>query len=540
MSIVRMRKVFRGRVKMKMGKKILDLPSPAEGIFYLIIVIFVAGAYTMFGGPGRGGGQKQQTTDQGKVTPVVATVDGEKITRQLYDTNLQMRLQSMSEPDVTQERYVRSGTLSALIDAIVTRKAIRKEGVKVTGADLTAEKDKQVEQIVSQRFPEKRMLVHFLKKENKTLDQFKRGLREEAFKDPDALRDQVGRDKLQQLIESKVTVSDADLTASYNEVQASHILISSKKLAEKAQEATKAGQPAQPVDGDALAKKKAEDLLAQIKAGADFAKLARENSDDPGSATKGGDLGFFKKGMMVPEFDTAVFSLKPGEVTPTPIKTDFGYHIIKVIAARQSLPKDFDKNKETYRSQALQDKKSKAWAEYQKQLIKDAKTEIVDPELEAYRLLDDGKLAEGAQKLAQAVEMNPKNVVACWELGKLYDEKKDLPNAIKMFELVTATEDGARNPMVHLKLGDLYLAQANKAKALSSYTNATDRASGFTMQNFSVNMQVEQKLKTLGDAAGAAKVTQWLADFRKDQQNNPMGGMGGMGGPMGNFQMPPQ
>jgi len=538
MSIVRMRKVFRGRMKMKVGKKILDLPSPAEGVFYLIILIFVAGAYYTFGGPGKGGGQGQPSADQGKRTPVVAKVNGEKITRQLYDTNLQMRLQGMSEPDITQERYVRSGTLSALIDAIVMRAAIRKEGVKVSGADLNAEKDKQVEQIVSQRFPDKKQLVHFLRKENKTLEQFKRGLREEAFKDPEALRDQVGRDKLQQLIESKVTITDADLAASYNEAQASHILISSKKLAEAAQKAAKPGQPAPAVDGDALAKKKADDLLAQIKAGADFAKLARENSDDPGSASKGGDLGFFKKGMMVPEFDAAVFALKPGEVTQTPVKTDFGYHIIKVIATRQNLPKDFEKNKETYRSQVLQDKKSRAWAEYQKTLTKEAKTEIEDPELEAYRLLDDGKQAEGEAKLAAAVELNPKNVVACWELGKLYDEKKDAANAIKMFELVTATEDGARNPMVHLKLGDLYLAQNDKAKALISYTNASDRASGFTMQNFSVNMQVEEKLKSLGDAKSAAKVTQWLTDFRKEQQNNPMGGMGG--GPMGNFQMPPQ
>lgn len=76
-------------------------------------------------------------------------------------------------------------------------------------------------------------------------------------------------------------------------------------------------------------KKKAEDLLAQIKAGADFAKLAKENSQDPGSAANGGDLGFFGKGKMVPEFEKVAFEIKVGEVSGV-VKTVYGFHIIKV------------------------------------------------------------------------------------------------------------------------------------------------------------------------------------------------------------------
>jgi len=78
-----------------------------------------------------------------------------------------------------------------------------------------------------------------------------------------------------------------------------------------------------------VAKKKAEDLLTQIKAGADFAKLAQENSEDPGSAANGGDLGYFGKGKMVPEFETAVFSLQVGQVSEL-VRTVYGFHIIKV------------------------------------------------------------------------------------------------------------------------------------------------------------------------------------------------------------------
>ncbi len=81
---------------------------------------------------------------------------------------------------------------------------------------------------------------------------------------------------------------------------------------------------------DAAAAKEAADLLAQVRAGADFAKLAKEHSADPGSAEKGGDLGFFAHGRMVPAFDAAAFALqKPGDLSDV-VKTKFGYHILQL------------------------------------------------------------------------------------------------------------------------------------------------------------------------------------------------------------------
>lgn len=74
---------------------------------------------------------------------------------------------------------------------------------------------------------------------------------------------------------------------------------------------------------------KANDLEAKLKAGADFAQLAKDNSTDTVSAQNGGDLDFFSKGKMVPEFDKAVFSMKVGDIS-APVKSQFGWHIIKV------------------------------------------------------------------------------------------------------------------------------------------------------------------------------------------------------------------
>ena len=81
-------------------------------------------------------------------------------------------------------------------------------------------------------------------------------------------------------------------------------------------------------------KAEAEKIIAKLNKGASFSALAKKYSKDPGAAD-GGDLGFFKKGDMVPAFSAAAFALKPGTYTKTPVHTQFGWHVIKVIARRR-------------------------------------------------------------------------------------------------------------------------------------------------------------------------------------------------------------
>lgn len=93
------------------------------------------------------------------------------------------------------------------------------------------------------------------------------------------------------------------------------------------------------------AKAKAEAILAQLKAGADFATLAREMSEDPGTKANGGELGFFGKGTMVAPFEAALDKLqKPGELSGL-VETQFGYHIIKLEARRPAGPRPYDEVK---------------------------------------------------------------------------------------------------------------------------------------------------------------------------------------------------
>jgi peptidyl-prolyl cis-trans isomerase D len=142
-----------------------------------------------------------------------------------------------------------------------------------------------------------------------------------------------------------VPVGDADIKKYYDdniahyrtdsEVRASHILIAVPKDASAADREK--------------AKQKAEALLAQVRAHPDqFAQIAAQNSQDPGSASKGGDLGYFGPGMIAggKAFDDAVFKLKKDEISDL-VQTDFGYHIVKVTDVKPSVTRPFDEVKDS-------------------------------------------------------------------------------------------------------------------------------------------------------------------------------------------------
>jgi len=99
----------------------------------------------------------------------------------------------------------------------------------------------------------------------------------------------------------------------------------------------------------------ANDIIAQLKGGADFAKLAEEKSKDTGSAKNGGDLGYFPHDAMVKPFADAAFAMKPGEISDKPIKTEFGYHVIKVEDKRKSSPPPIAEVKDQIANQLGQD-----------------------------------------------------------------------------------------------------------------------------------------------------------------------------------------
>jgi peptidyl-prolyl cis-trans isomerase C len=135
-------------------------------------------------------------------------------------------------------------------------------------------------------------------------------------------------------------------------------------------------------------KEEADAIIKQLDGGADFQKLANENTSDPSGKTNGGDLGYFGPGQMVPEFDKAAGALEVGAYTKEPVQTQFGWHIIKLEDKRAKQPPAFDAVKENVRSLVIRDK----YFELVKSLRAAAKVEIPDAELK--KAVD---AAEGAE-----------------------------------------------------------------------------------------------------------------------------------------------
>jgi peptidyl-prolyl cis-trans isomerase D len=140
---------------------------------------------------------------------------------------------------------------------------------------------------------------------------------------------------------------------------------------------------------EAAVRKQGEDLLAQIKKGADFAALAKKYSEDPGSKDKGGDLDYFGRGRMVPEFEAAAFSLPPGQVSEL-VKTQYGFHIIKVVDKRAGSTQTIDQVRPQIQQQLA--------AQIADQQITDRARQLAD------RIKDAGDLSEAATEIGANVE----------------------------------------------------------------------------------------------------------------------------------------
>lgn len=150
----------------------------------------------------------------------------------------------------------------------------------------------------------------------------------------------VGNEVLSKLQET-AKPSDEEIEAYYKahpeefeEYKASHILISTTPATAPPDAKTPFKPPT-----EAEARAKAENIIKQLQGGADFAKLAEQYSDDPGSKKQGGDLGYFREGMMVTPFFEAVKALQVGSFSTAPVQTQYGFHIIKLFDKR---PKPLD------------------------------------------------------------------------------------------------------------------------------------------------------------------------------------------------------
>jgi peptidyl-prolyl cis-trans isomerase C len=278
---------------------------------------------------------------------VVARVNGEDVKK----SELEMAIRSLEE-------RARSAVPAEQRDAVYRQVLDRLIGFHLLVQEAKARKvvappwevDSQVEQIKKQ-FPSEDAFKQMLQSRGVTADQLR----------TDTAQTIAVNVMLKAELEPKVAVTADAGKKFYDEnkarfrqddsVHASHILIRTPENADAA--------------AKAKAKSQADGLLAQITKGGDFAGLAKQFSQDPGSAPNGGDLGFFSKGQMVPAFEQAAFSLKPGQTSGV-VETPFGYHIIRVSETKAGRDLTYDEVKgqiDEYLKQQIRDQKSQEFVD---------------------------------------------------------------------------------------------------------------------------------------------------------------------------------
>jgi peptidyl-prolyl cis-trans isomerase C len=302
---------------------------------------------------------KETVMEKTSSATVLAKVNGVAITQGERDQTAQEMLSrggmsQQSSPDMLPKIE------AAALEQLINVELLYQKGQQLKMKDLDKKVDDKLAQMRAQ-FPSPADFEKALTSANLTEQQFKTFTRKNIIID----------NLLQKEVLGKISVSDADAKKFYDENQdkfkkpeqtrASHVLIS-------------VDQKATPEEKK-KAKEKADAIKKRVTSGEDFAAVAKAESKCP-SAAKGGDLGYFGKGQMVPAFEEAAFSLKPGQLSDV-VETQFGYHIIKVTDRKQSETVKFNDVKDKIKDYLKNQKAQKPVAEYVENLRKQAKIEMV-------------------------------------------------------------------------------------------------------------------------------------------------------------------
>lgn len=291
---------------------------------------------------------------------VAARVNGVDITNAEVDRAKKIILSRNQMAHASMNDEMSKKVDEAALNQIIAKELLYQAGKKLEMKDL----DKQVQDRVAEnkaRFASQEAYDKALKEMDMSEKEVETFTRE----------DLVIGNLIETTIAPKAKVTDEEAKKFYDDnkdkfrreeaVRASHILVGSD------QNATAADKK--------KAREKAESLLKQLKGGADFAELAKKESSCPSSA-QGGDLGFFGKGQMVPEFEKAAFGLKPGEVSDV-VETQFGYHIIKLSEKKDAETVPFEEAKERIEQFLTQQKVQQGVSDYVEELQKKGKVEIL-------------------------------------------------------------------------------------------------------------------------------------------------------------------
>jgi parvulin-like peptidyl-prolyl isomerase len=294
---------------------------------------------------------------------------------------------------------------SRVIDDLLRKRLIAQEierrRIVISPTDIDDRTEIEWERILRQNNLTEEQAAQILQRQGRTLESFKRELRQ-------AVELHLQTERLRDLVVGPIEPTEQELSAyleehredydTPEEVHARHILI---RVPEGASEAE-----------IAQAKKHIEDIKKELENGADFAELAKKYSQDPGSAPNGGDLGFFRRGQMVREFEDAAFSLEPGQISD-PVRTQFGFHLIKVEEKKPAQHPELAQIRERVLKDYIAAERDRRFEQFYAELKAHAKIFIADPVLKVFYLYEHAeRLEEARQEYAKLKDPNQKLHIA--------------------------------------------------------------------------------------------------------------------------------
>lgn len=295
----------------------------------------------------------------GQKTDVVATVNGEEITRAELDQRLEEAKASMALQGVDLEgeegkyllKLMEEEILYQLIQERVIMQEAEKQGISIDPKRAEEQLNQMKEAYGAENFQQ--MLKSQKLNEARLKEYILFGLT---------------ADELYKKVTAKVEVSDSEVKEFFEKDKENQIKVKVSHILAKAPEGEATQEELE------AARKKAEGWIKQLEKGADFAQLAKEQSDEPAAKTTGGALpDYFSKADSPydPDFTAACFKIAEGEFSKEPVKTSFGYHVIKVEDRKDT----FEQLKDELKEKILADKKSEVWRNYLTELMDKAKVE---------------------------------------------------------------------------------------------------------------------------------------------------------------------
>jgi peptidyl-prolyl cis-trans isomerase C len=299
-----------------------------------------------------------------KSDEVVARVNGAEIKRKELDAAVQAFAFQMARRGRPLPPGQGAVVERDILDELISHELLREEGSKHIPADIDKKVQEQMDLVMKQVGGEEQ-LKKTLAGTGITLDEYAKRVRDNV----------IIRGAIESAVDKEVKITPEEVRAYYDKnpdqfkqpetVRASHVLI---RCAPEATDEVKKEKRTQ-----------IDSVRALVKGGEKFADVAKKFSEDPGSAKNGGDLGFFGRGQMVPEFDAAAFSLKTNEISDV-INTQYGYHVLLVTDRKPAQTVPFDQVKDDLAQYLKQSKGNDITRDQVASLRKTAKVEILVPE----------------------------------------------------------------------------------------------------------------------------------------------------------------